>query len=242
MAVQRRGESLQTVARAPSPRAQHPARRAKVVLHLQRPAFEALRGGVEPLDGFFEVGRGSTRGGQVHGRRRRRGGLVRVRERVRPGQIIRRVRILESLKPGLRVLGVSEALDHRLGQPGQPVVIAPQLRLEQLQPVGRGLRRPFQIPPLDLALRELTVGAGRRPGHLPFLITHRRRTLLRGLVLGQPLHAVQQLRVLPRGYDHSLQLFELLLRLRRQLAPLRVVAHRLAVGGAQERSLGLREG
>ena len=49
---------------------------------------------------------------------------------MRPREFVRRVRILEPLEPCLRVLSVAEALDDGLGQATQPVVVAPQLRLQ----------------------------------------------------------------------------------------------------------------
>ena len=130
MAVERRGQRLHTLAPASGTRAQHPPRGAEVVLHLQRPALETLSRGVEFFHGFLKVGRRSLRRGQVDGRRGGRGRLVGVRERVRPREFVRRVRILEPLEPRLRVLSVAEALHNRLGQATQPVVVAPQLRLQ----------------------------------------------------------------------------------------------------------------
>ena len=216
--AQRGGERLEAGPGAAVP--VHAPGGAHVPLHLERPALEALGGGVQARHRALQKRARPPRGRQVHRRRLGGRGVARVRPRVRDARGFRVLGLAQPRESRARVLGVAQGGHHRLAQTPQPLVVAPELRLQQLQRVARRFRRALQLAPPRGA-------AARAAPHALAL---------------QARHAVEGLGVLPRGHDLRLQRLELLLRVRRQLAPLREVLHRLAVHGGQHAALRLGRG
>ena len=161
--AQRGGERLEAGPGAAVP--VHAPGGAQVPLHLERPALEALGGGVQARHRALQKRARPPRGRQVHRRRLGGRGVARVRPRVRNARGFRVLRLAQPRESRARVLGVAQGGHHRLAQTPQPLVVAPELRLQQLQRVASRFRRALRSrsrPAAAISAAGVVIGVRRR--------------------------------------------------------------------------------